>query len=710
MSFLYPLFFAGIAAIAVPIILHMIRRHTRKRITFSSLLFLRTTVPRFRNRSRIEDILLLVLRCMILALLAIAFSRPFFRKEIDNSVVDNPGRRVVILIDTSASMRRTGLWDRAVSEAQAAINGIKPADRLCVMSFDKDARAVIGFESWGQMEPQLRMSSVKTALSGLTPGWESTNLGNALIGAAEAIEDDEVNIQAPIAKRQIVLISDLQQGSNIDALKGYEWPEGMELTVKAIRPPDSSNASMQYLTKKDYMLRTADSNESISVRVINSPDATAEHFQLSWVTEDSVNLLKKPIDVYVPAGHSIVTQLPSGPNEVKAGRLILTGDSQDFDNTLYIAPNLRQQTNILCITNDRPGNSGQMLYYLQRAFQQTNIFSPHIVVRSAEDAISNADIATAQLVIITDTIKPQLLESLRSQLQAGNTILLVMKSADAGQTMAALAGLANVNAGEAGVKDYVMLAKIEFTHPLLAIFSEPRFRDFSKIHFWKYRRINADDFPAVRVLARFDNDDPALFELPVGKGTLIVLTSGWQPSDSQLALSSKFVPLCYSLIEYDSAINTGQLQYFVGDSIRIPQMITAGTKEILIRSPDGTQTKPDSGQQLFSGAKQPGIYSILTPEPNQFFAVNIPLQESQTSPLALDELEQLGVSFNNNLPSVDSGQRKQTKQLSTFIEMENNQKIWRWVFAAIFAVLILETLLAGWSTRPAKTIQEQSND
>ncbi len=51
MSFLYPLFLAGIAAIGVPIVLHLIRRHTRNRVTFSSLMFLRTTLPRFTSRS-----------------------------------------------------------------------------------------------------------------------------------------------------------------------------------------------------------------------------------------------------------------------------------------------------------------------------------------------------------------------------------------------------------------------------------------------------------------------------------------------------------------------------------------------------------------------------------------------------------------------------------------------------------------------------------
>ncbi|MCJ7675754.1 MAG: BatA domain-containing protein, partial [Sedimentisphaerales bacterium] len=102
MSFLYPLFLAGITAVGLPIILHMIRRHTRKRVTFSSLMFLRTTLPRFKNRSRLENLPLLALRCASLILLAFGFSRPFFWRPAPESQA-HLGRRIVLLIDTSAS-------------------------------------------------------------------------------------------------------------------------------------------------------------------------------------------------------------------------------------------------------------------------------------------------------------------------------------------------------------------------------------------------------------------------------------------------------------------------------------------------------------------------------------------------------------------------------------------------------------------------------
>ena len=72
----------------------------------------------------------------------------------------------------------------------------------------------------------------------MSPGWSSTDLGHALVAAAEAIEDDETNDgEQSRSGRQIVLVSDLQQGSKLDALLAYEWPQRTELVVKAIPCP-----------------------------------------------------------------------------------------------------------------------------------------------------------------------------------------------------------------------------------------------------------------------------------------------------------------------------------------------------------------------------------------------------------------------------------------------------------------------------------------
>src|SRR5258708_22230351 len=104
MSFLAPLFALGVLAVAGPILFHLIRRTTREKTPFSTLMFLQPSPPRITKRSRLENIWLLLLRCLVVALLALAFARPFLQRAMPGPLPGS-GQRTVILLDTSASMR-----------------------------------------------------------------------------------------------------------------------------------------------------------------------------------------------------------------------------------------------------------------------------------------------------------------------------------------------------------------------------------------------------------------------------------------------------------------------------------------------------------------------------------------------------------------------------------------------------------------------------
>ena len=117
MTFLAPLFLLGALAIAGPVLFHLIRRNTKEKFTFSSLMFLRPEPPRVTRKSRLEDILLLLARCALLALLALAFARPFFKQVVTPDQAPDASQSAALLIDVSASMRRAGLWDKAMAKA-----------------------------------------------------------------------------------------------------------------------------------------------------------------------------------------------------------------------------------------------------------------------------------------------------------------------------------------------------------------------------------------------------------------------------------------------------------------------------------------------------------------------------------------------------------------------------------------------------------------
>src|SRR5438445_6749885 len=104
MSFLSPALLLGLAALAIPVIIHLIQREKKRVVEFPSLMFLRRIPYQSVRRRRIRHWALLMLRLAALALIVAAFARPFFRRNTLAAAAQQSAREVVILVDTSYSM------------------------------------------------------------------------------------------------------------------------------------------------------------------------------------------------------------------------------------------------------------------------------------------------------------------------------------------------------------------------------------------------------------------------------------------------------------------------------------------------------------------------------------------------------------------------------------------------------------------------------
>jgi hypothetical protein len=231
---------------------------------------------------------------------------------------------------------------------------------------------------------------------------------------------------------------------------------------------------------------------------------------------------------------------------------------------------------------------------------------------------------------------------------------------------------------------------------LFASFDDPRFNDFTKIHFWKHRRLETNQLAKARVLARFDKGDPAIVQMAVGKGTLLLLTSGWHPTDSQLALSSKFVPMLYSLLQQSGSIKAHRSQYLVGDSV--PVASTGVGDPISIQPPQGASIALN-GADHFDDTALPGVYTSSIAGNSWRFAVNVPPDESKTAPIPIEELQRLGLPL--KLPVVDQVRQLEQKKRLQNVELEARQKLWKWLIVATLVVLMVETWVAGLVSRRA---------
>src|ERR1700744_2591876 len=104
MGFLNPLLLYGMAAIAAPIIIHMFMNRRIKQVVWAATRFLKTSIQKNQKRMNLEDILLLLMRCLLLILLALAMARPVFHRAATAAMPGRSSETAIIVIDNSYSM------------------------------------------------------------------------------------------------------------------------------------------------------------------------------------------------------------------------------------------------------------------------------------------------------------------------------------------------------------------------------------------------------------------------------------------------------------------------------------------------------------------------------------------------------------------------------------------------------------------------------
>ncbi|MBM3866941.1 MAG: VWA domain-containing protein [Verrucomicrobia bacterium] len=693
MNFLTPLFLLGALAVAGPILYHLVRRATRERVRFSSLLFLEPSPPRVSHRHRVEHWLLLLLRCFALLVLALGFARPFLPESPAADPSATPPRRVVVLLDRSASMRREGLWEDARARVRTLLERAAPSDQVALVVFDRSVETLLDFRAWNQAAPGERRALAEGRLAALQPGWAGTQLGRALAFAADLLAEDEPG-RAP-GPRQIVLVSDLQEGSRLESLQAFDWPRGVELLLEAVAVRTTTNAGLQLLSDATEGARTPAAK--VRVRVANAAGSREERFALTWRRPGLTPAADGPavgeaIEAYVPPGQTRTFALARPAGAKGDERLVLSGDEDAFDNTLHwIAPG-QERPLVLWVGAEPLEDPAQPLFFLRRAFAETPRVAVRVEARPPAVPLAASDLAAARLTFVSALSGND--EALRAALADGGTVVVLLRGAGAGEgeALGRLAGTPAVPLRESRADRPALWAEVDFGHPLLAPFTDARFSDFSRIRVWRHRELDPASLPGARVLVRLDSGHPLLVEVPRGRGRLLLWTSGWHPADSQLALSSKFVPLLWSLLEASGGTGGFNPQYAVGDPVPLPAAQAAGP----VRGPGG-ENLPLTPGQPFTGGSAPGVYTVGTGATALRLAVNVDPAESRTAPLGADELERLGVPVSRAslTPAAPV-----TPATLLGAEAEGRQKLWRWLVAAALFVLLAETLLAGRAIRP----------
>jgi hypothetical protein len=714
MSWLFPLYLAGAAAVLVPLILHLRRQPPQDRVPFSSLMFLEASEQQPTRRRRLEHWLLLLLRCLVLLALAAMFSRPLWRTE-GAAAGGDAAETLLVLVDRSASMRRADLWEQAVRAVRAELAGRGAEDRVAVGVFDGELRPLWSFAEDAADGGVAREGRVMARLNERGAGWGSSALGAALVESLGWLEAPQLPV-----RRRVVVISDFQEGAELEPLRQVVWPEDLPLVRRAVGlgTEDPGNLTLQWVGTRDEEAAGAGQAAGSAgtgsglrrVRVRSAAGTPDTAFELAWDSASGQPLggeNRVVTQSFLPGGATRVLEAPPRPGAAADGPgavLKLTGDRFDFDNRAYLAPEKPREVAVWVAGAEADAKeASHPTFYLKRVLQPTAAIRPVLTWPAAGRwAEAGAGAMRPQVLVLPGkgaAAAPADAQRWRQELEAGAVGIVVAEGAAEAAFLQALVPEAawTVTDAEPSAGGYAMLGELNPAHPLLRPFADGRLQDFSKVRFWRHRRVGFQG-EAVSVLARFDQGDPALLAVAVGRGHLLVLASGWHPADSQLALSTKFVPLWFGWLAAAGYAHQEPVSFEVGEVI--PRVGLASGRLI---EPGGVTRVVAAGEPLV--VEQPGLYewredaasSAAAAAGGRVFAVQVPGAEGRVEVMPPTRLAEAGLRLLEAAgnPAQVAAVDPVTAERRNRAAEESQQRAWWWLLLALLALALGETWLAG---------------
>src|ERR1041385_3044546 len=382
MAFLAPLFFLGLAALAIPVLIHLTQREKKMVQQFPSLMFVRRIPYQTVRRRKLRDLALLCVRRAALLLIIGAFARPFLWRPNAAQAIGPGAREVVVLLDQSYSMAYGDRWDRAKAAARDAINRLGASDRASVVLFSSGADIALRSTA----EKDRLIASFDTA----TPSPAATRFGPALKVAGSILAE------SPLPRKEAILISDFQR-NGWRGEEGARLPMGSTLTPVAITgPADKPNATV---TTVSLSRSTFSDQERVTVT------ASVANRTIAPVNGDSLTLeiAGRPIQTepltIAPGGSATIAfqpvTVPSRNMRVDAR----AGDSAlPFDNVFNFVVAPSAPVRILLV--DTGARTGANLY-LTRALAIGDM--PKFDVQTRQpNAVTDDDLRRSSVVLLND--------------------------------------------------------------------------------------------------------------------------------------------------------------------------------------------------------------------------------------------------------------------------------------------------------------------
>jgi len=629
------LMLAGMAALAIPILVHLLLKRRKKQIQFSTLRFFQQQDEQSSRRRKLRNWLLLALRLLIVSLLVLAFSRPYSRQG-QASHANHKQHRVVFVLDRSASMLATGTegqrWTLAKARMQKALSDLQADDSAALIECAAHADVISGFA------PPETLTQV---LRDLPPGYGTSNLSEGLQQALRLLSGNAAN-----SLSSIYLVTDLQKAACRN-LTTCPVPQDIEIKVLPVGDLASPNVAILQLD----ILPQEGSGPQVSIASFSDEDSSVK-LDLSVDNRPFASEDIRLTGGAVTNVGIVLTALKPGWHDLTAS--VKVRDALDADNTRYACLFVPEPARVL-IVEPRPAARvfEQATFFLASALDPTrestnpvpSAFSlTPVSLETLSRELGNTGTDSQWNAVILPGLRDLpagLGKSLTSFVQAGGGLILFLdEGMSANRYNSELDELLPARLGNPDQALDVLspwrIAHYDTNSLVFGAFRLPNTGDLRIPEFTK--RFNLEAPEASNRLAFFDDGVPLVMTRVVGKGRVALVNTSADAAWTDWPKHKTFVPFLHGLTKYAAQKTTQDAvqestSFVAGEDPEIELGAQARLARLKLRKSDGKEiqlTADERGRLKDPGMSLPGTYSLRDQAGRELrrFAVNLPVQES----------------------------------------------------------------------------------
>jgi len=673
LGFLAPWFFGGLLALGLPVYVHLLRQYRQKPVPFSSLMFFERRTQSSIKHRRLKYLLLFSLRCLLLALLVLAFARPYIHSA-SIAPVDG-GRTMVFALDNSFSMRQGDRFATAKKAALDQINTMRANDRGQVISFGGPTKLLTDMTQDKQ--------ALRTTLASIEPGDDASSyaeLSRVLRSTAESLKTDIV----------AHVFTDLQRSSWPASFSDARLADGTKLEL---HPAASAPVPNWTVENVEAPRRVFDTKKVRTVATIAGYD-TPEAVRKATLLVNGKPLETKPVKV-PPNGRATVEFLTlDAPYGLTRCEIQIDGaDSFPEDDHWLFSVERADPKPALLIHADSDTASP---LYVRTALESSA--EPAFTLESVvANQSANVNVSKYAFVILSDPgpLPQKLDDALNKYVQAGGSVLITLgKNAIPGRHLP-IADLQVLTAHTINpeTEGLLTVASVDSSYP-----SFSKAQNWGGVEFYQVVRLQLPQAsPETRVAAALSDGSPLLVDRRIGEGHVLVFTSSFDNIASNLPVSPVWLPFLDQTTSEMGGIGTAPGNYKVGSFV---ELRTAKEKDVPVEivGPNDKRllTLAESTKARTFQFPSQGFFDVRRANGREELAsVNADRRESDFTIIPAETLElwkNTGIASKQGLSSASSTNQG-----------ESRSELWLYVLAMLAVLAIAESVLGNRHMTAAQT-------